>query len=173
MPFAYIALIGQVFQVTGLFLFSEIASTTELWLGQFGYLALAGLGTGLGVSAFYMATSLVVDIEDQNIALGIGIQLRMLGGVLGVAASSAILFHYIETRLSTTLPPRDLAALLKSTEAIRTFSPEIQVHVREVYAIAYSMQMKMCGAFSAAQLFAIAMIWKRKNVRYSKGEDVS
>jgi len=168
MPFAYIALIGLVFQVTGLFLFSEIASTTELWLGQFGYLVLAGLGTGLGVSAFYMATSLVVEMEDQSIALGIGIQLRMLGGVLGVAASTAILFHYVESRLSSTLQPGELAALLKTTEAIKTFTPEVQVRVREVYAVAYSMQMKMCGAFSAAQLFAVAMIWKKKNVRYAK-----
>jgi uncharacterized membrane protein len=168
MPFAYIALIGLVLQITGLFLFSEISSTTDLWLGQFGYLVLTGLGTGLGVSAFYMATSLVVEIEDQSIALGIGIQLRMLGGVLGVAASTAILFHYLESRLSSTLQPSQLAALLKTTEAIRTFSPETQIHVREVYADAYSMQMKMCGAFSAAQLFAVAMIWKKKNLRYSK-----
>ncbi|CAG7922339.1 unnamed protein product [Penicillium olsonii] len=169
MPFAYIALIGLVIQVTGLFLFSEIASTTELWLGQFGYLVLAGLGTGLGVSAYYMATSLVVDMEDQSSALGIGMQLRMLGGVLGIAASSAILFHYIRSRLSHALQPGELAALLKTTEAIMTFSPESQLLVREVYATAYSMQMKMCGAFSAAQILAVAMIWKRKNVRFSKG----
>lgn len=172
-PFAHVALIGLVLQVVGLFLFSEIASVTELWLGQFGYLVLAGLGTGLGVSAFYMAMSLVVDIEDQSIALGIGIQLRMLGGVLGVAAATAILFHYVETRLSTTLSPSELAALLKTTETIRSFKPETQIRVREIYAVAYSMQMKMCGAFSAAQILAVAMIWKRKNVRYSKGEEVS
>jgi hypothetical protein len=168
MPFTYIALIGLVLQITGLFLFSEIASTTELWLGQFGYLVLAGLGTGLGVSVFYMATPLVVDMEDQSIALGIGIQLRMLGGVLGVAAAAAILSHYVEGRLSSVLQAGELAALLKSTEAIRTFSPEVQIRVREVYAVAYSMQMKMCGGFSAAQLLAVAMIWKKDNVRYSK-----
>ncbi|KAJ5329667.1 major facilitator superfamily domain-containing protein [Penicillium brevicompactum] len=167
-PFAYIAVIGLVFQVIGLFLFSEIEPIVELWPGQFGYLVLAGLGCGLGVSAFYMATSLVVDIEDQSIALGIGIQLRMLGGVLGIATSSAILFHYIQSRLSSTLSPGEMAALLKTTEAIETFSPENQLHVREVYAIAYNMEMKMCGAFAAAQALAVAMIWKRDNVRFSK-----
>lgn len=78
-PFCYIALIGIACEATGIFLFSEIPSTTHLWLGQFGYLVLAGLGVGLAVSAFYMAVSLVVDLEDQLIAVGIGVQLRMPG----------------------------------------------------------------------------------------------
>ncbi|KAK2872009.1 hypothetical protein FQN49_002629 [Arthroderma sp. PD_2] len=167
-PFCYVALFGIVCEVTGIFLFSEIAPTTHLWLGQFGYLVLAGVGVGLAVSAFYMAASLVVDVEDQSTALGVGIQLRMLGGVLGVAASTAILFHLLESRLSSTLRPGELNDLLKRTETIRNFPPEVQLHVREVYAAAFSMQMKLSGAFSVAQLLAVAMIWKRQNVRYSK-----
>jgi hypothetical protein len=117
-----------------------------------------------------MATPLVVDKEDQSIALGIGIQLRMLGGVLGVAASTTILNHYLESRLSSTLQPKGLNDLLASTETIRTLSPEVQLRVREVYAMAYSMQMKLSGAFSAGQLFAVTMIWKKQNVRFSKHE---
>ncbi|KAJ5973965.1 major facilitator superfamily domain-containing protein [Penicillium waksmanii] len=167
-PFCYIALIGIACEVTGIFLFSEIPSTTHLWPGQFGYLVLAGLGVGLAVSAFYMAVSLVVDLEDQSTAMGIGIQLRMLGGVLGVAASTTILNHYLKSRLSHSMRPEELSALLKTTESIKNFSPEIQLRAREVYALAYSMQMKLAGAFSVAQLLAVAMIWKRQNVRYSK-----
>jgi hypothetical protein len=64
--------------------------------------------------------------------------------------------------------PEELAALLKTTEAISTFSPEIQIRVREVYAMAYSMQVKLSASFSVAQLLAIAMIWRRQNIRYSK-----
>ncbi|KAJ5100127.1 major facilitator superfamily domain-containing protein [Penicillium argentinense] len=167
-PFCYIALVGIACEVTGFFLFSEIPSTTHLLLGQFGYLVLAGLGVGLAVSAFYMAVSLVVDLEDQSTAVGIGVQLRMLGGVLGVAASTSILHHYLKSRLSDTIRPGELSALLKTTESIKAFSPEIQFRVHEVYAMAYSMQMKLAGAFSVAQLLAVVMIWKRQNVRYSK-----
>ncbi|OKP03705.1 hypothetical protein PENSUB_6858 [Penicillium subrubescens] len=161
--------IGTAFQATGLFLFSEIASKTELWPGQFGYLVLAGLGVGLAMSAFYMAAPLVVDEEDQSTALGIGIQLRMLGGVLGVAASTTILYHFLESRLSSNLRPWELRALLKTTEALAGFPPEIQLRVRVVYAIAYNMQVKLSAAFSVGQLLAVAMIWKRQNVRYLKG----
>jgi hypothetical protein len=163
-PFCYIAVFGIACQIAGLFPFSEISPMPDLWLGQFGYLVLAGFGVGLSVSAFYMATSLVVDPKDQNIALGIGIQLRSLGGVAGVAASTTILNHYVQSRLSSSLQPHELAALLQTATAIKSFSPEVQLHVREVYAMAYSMQMKLTGAVSAAQLLAVALMWKKENV---------
>ncbi|KAJ5133360.1 hypothetical protein N7526_004725 [Penicillium atrosanguineum] len=111
-----------------------------------------------------MATSLVVDPKDQNIALAIGIQLRSLGGVGGVAASTTILHHYIQSRLSSSLQPQELAALLQTTTAINAFPSDVQLHVREVYAMAYSAQMKLTGAFSATQLLAVALMWKRENV---------
>ncbi|GAA90147.1 efflux pump antibiotic resistance protein [Aspergillus luchuensis IFO 4308] len=167
-PFSYIALFGIIFQAIGLFLFSGIASTTELWTGQFGYLALGGLGVGLSMATFTMIAPLVVNEKDQSIALGIGLQLRMLGGVLGVAASAAILNHYLQSRLSSILPPEELSALLETTEAILTFPPEIQISVREVFAMAYSAQIKLSAAFSVAQLLALAMIWRRPNIRYLK-----
>lgn len=64
--------------------------------------------------------------------------------------------------------PWEPSALLKMTDSIKVFSPEIQIRVREFYAMAYSMQMKLAGPFSVAQLLAVVMIWKRQNVRYSK-----
>lgn len=167
-PFSYIALFGIIFQAIGLFLYSEIASTTKLWTGQFGYLALGGLGVGLSMATFTMIAPLVVNKKDQSIALGIGLQLRMLGGVLGVAASAAILNHYLQSWLSSILPPEELGALLETTEAILSFPPEIQISVREVFAMAYSAQIKLSAAFSVAQLLALAMIWRRPNIRYLK-----
>ncbi|KAJ5318018.1 major facilitator superfamily domain-containing protein [Penicillium antarcticum] len=167
-PFFYISLFGIIFQIIGLFLYSSIDSIVQVWPGQFGYLALAGLGSGLTMGAFTMLGPLVVDKEDQSIALGIGLQLRMLGGVLGVAASTAILNHYLDSRLSSVLKPAELAALLRSTEAILTFDHDVQIHVREIYAMAYSAQITLAAAFSVSQLVALAMIWKRQNFRYSK-----
>ncbi|KAJ5104224.1 major facilitator superfamily domain-containing protein [Penicillium argentinense] len=167
-PFTYITLAGIACEITGLFLYSEISPATHLWLGQFGYLVLAGLGVGLSVAAFYMAAPLVVDQKDQAAAVGIGIQFRTLGGVLGVAASTSILNHYLKSRLASILGPSELAALLKTTQFIRALSPDVQVRVQEVYALAYGAQMKLAGAFSVAQLLAVAMMWKTENVRFSK-----
>lgn len=172
-PFCYITLAGVALQITGLFLYSCIDPVTHLWQGQFGYLVLAGLGVGLSVAAFYMAAPLVVEQKDQSAAVGIGIQFRTLGGVLGVAASAAILNHYLQSRLSATLLPSQLAELSKTTESIALLSPDVQNQVRTVYAIAYNMQMRLAGAFSVAQLLAVGMMWKRNNVRFSKEKPAS
>ncbi|OQE28648.1 hypothetical protein PENSTE_c003G06388 [Penicillium steckii] len=169
-PFCYITLAGATMQVIGIFLYSTIDPVTTLWLGQFGYLVLGGLGVGLSVAAFYMAAPLVVDHDDQAAAVGIGIQFRTLGGVLGVAASAAILNHFIESRLSAILDPMEKAALARSTQSIMTLTPDVQNHIREVYALSYNAQMKLAASFSAAQFLAIAMIWKKDNVRFSKGK---
>lgn len=171
-PFCYIILAGVACQVSGLFLYSCAGPVTHLWLGQFGYLVLAGLGVGLSVAAFYMAAPLVVDQDDQSAAVGMGIQFRTLGGVLGVAASASILNHYIQSRLSSTLLPSELAALYETTESILSLSSNVQTHVREVYAMAYNMQMRLAGSFSVAQLFAVALMWKRNNVRFYKAKQV-
>ncbi|CAI7604174.1 unnamed protein product [Penicillium pancosmium] len=171
-PFCYIILAGVACQVSGLFLYSCAGPVTHLWLGQFGYLVLAGLGVGLSVAAFYMAAPLVVDQDDQSAAVGMGIQFRTLGGVLGVAASASILNHYIQSRLSSTLLPSELAALYETTESILSLSSNVQTHVREVHAMAYNMQMRLAGSFSVAQLFAVALMWKRNNVRFYKAKQV-
>ncbi|KAJ5107837.1 hypothetical protein N7456_004512 [Penicillium angulare] len=161
-------LAGLVCQVSGLYLFSEISSTTHLWPGQFGYLVLAGLGVGLSIAAFYMIAPLVVEEQDQAACIGIGIQSRTLGGVLGISAATTILNYYLRSRLTGNLQPQELAAVLKTSESIQYLTIEAQEHVRDVYAMAYSMQMKLAGAFSAAQLLAVGMIWKRDNIRFSK-----
>ncbi|KAJ5720442.1 uncharacterized protein N7483_008376 [Penicillium malachiteum] len=171
-PFVYIILAGIACEVSGMFLFSGIAGASHIWTGQFGYLVLAGLGVGLSIAAFYMAAPLVVEGEDHAAAIGIGIQFRTLGGVLGIAASTTILNHYLTSRLASHISPQALAELQQTTESIKQLSPESQVYIREVFAMAYSMQMKLAGAFAAAQILAVAMIWKRgANVRYLKPEN--
>ena len=168
-PFVYIMLAGVAFEVSGMFLFSEIAGVEHIWPGQFGYLVLAGLGVGLSIAAYYMAAPLVVEEDDQATAIGIGIQFRTLGGVLGVSAATTILNHFLMSRLAGHIQPEVLAEIQRSTDAISTLAPETQAFVREIFADAYSAQMKLAGAFSAAQILAVGMIWKRgDNVRFLK-----
>ncbi|KAI2859461.1 hypothetical protein CBS11232_1922 [Aspergillus niger] len=167
-PLVYVGIGGVIMQVVGFFLFSEIKPETHIWPGQFGYLVLSGLGTGLGVAVFYLMLPLVVAVTDQSIALGTGFQLRMLGGALGIAAATAILHSHTRSGLSALLPSDEVDAFSVSTQLIDTLTPSMQSQVREVYAEAYSMQMKMVGGFSAAQFLALGLVWKRQNVRIVK-----
>ncbi|OJI85991.1 hypothetical protein ASPTUDRAFT_922461 [Aspergillus tubingensis CBS 134.48] len=168
LPFVYLGIAGVAMQVVGFFLFSGIHAETHIWPGQFGYLVLAGLGTGLGVAVFYLMLPLVVAVTDQSIALGTGFQLRMLGGALGIAAGTAILHSHTQSGLSSLLPADEVDALSVSTQLINALTPELQSRVREVYAEAYSLQMKLIGGFSAAQFLALVLMWKRQNVRIVK-----
>jgi hypothetical protein len=85
-----------------------------------------------------------------------------------VAASTAILSHYLDSRLPSVVKPAELSALWKIAEGILTFPSEFQIHVLEVYTMAYGSQITLAVAFSVAQLDAVAIIWERQNVRYAK-----
>ncbi|GKZ61572.1 hypothetical protein AnigIFM49718_008291 [Aspergillus niger] len=168
LPLVYLGIAGICLQVVGDFLYSSIPSETQIWRGQFAYLVLAGFGNGLAFGTFYSMLPLVVTIADQSISIGTGFQLRMLGGALGIAAATAILHSYTRSHLASFLPANEVDALAISSQIIDTLTPEMQVWVREIYAEAYSEQMKLVGGFSAAQVLAVGLVWKRNNVRIVK-----
>ncbi|GKZ78253.1 hypothetical protein AnigIFM56816_001809 [Aspergillus niger] len=168
LPLVYLGIAGICLQVVGAFLYSSIPSETQIWRGQFAYLVLAGFGNGLAFGTFYSMLPLVVTIADQSISIGTGFQLRMLGGALGIAAATAILHSYTRSHLASFLPANEVDALAISSQIIDTLTPEMQVRVREIYAEAYSEQMKLVGGFSAAQVLAVGLVWKRNNVRIVK-----
>ncbi|RDW89982.1 uncharacterized protein DSM5745_01757 [Aspergillus mulundensis] len=163
-PFVYIIMGGVVLQIVGLFLLSTIPTTIHVWTGQFGYAVLAGLGVGLAVTAVYIMVPLVVDEGDQSIALGTGLQLRMLGGALGVAIATAILNDHLQSALRHVISGEQLSAVLESPQAIGSLRPEVQVQVRRIFGEAYNLQMKAAGGFSAGQILAVLLIWKKEQV---------
>ncbi|KAL4937317.1 hypothetical protein BDV06DRAFT_232667 [Aspergillus oleicola] len=167
-PFIWIIFAGIVLQIVGLFLLSTIPTDLSLWTGQFGYTVLAGLGVGMAVTAVYIMVPLVVDEEDQSIALGTGLQLRMLGGALGVAIATAILNSRLKGDLDSLLSQQELDAVLDSAQTIGSLRPSVQDTVRRVFGDAYNQQMKAAGGFSVAQLLVVVLVWKRKQVRFVK-----
>lgn len=164
-PFAYIALGSIALQAIGLFLFAEITPETYLWPGQFGYLVLAGLGTGGALGAFYMMFPIVVPIEDQAVSSGAGLEVRMLGAALGIAAATSIQHEYVHDELASFLTPETIETILTSTQALGSLPHDQQIRAREVYAVAYSRQIILAGAFAVVQLLGVALIWRRRNLR--------
>lgn len=85
-----------------------------------------------------------------------------------MASLLLVLNHYLRSRLTGTLQPEELTAALKTTEESKYLPLEAHYHARDVFGMAYSMQMKLAGAFVAAQLIAIGMLWERYNVRFRR-----
>ncbi|PYI05347.1 MFS general substrate transporter [Aspergillus sclerotiicarbonarius CBS 121057] len=158
-PFVYLTLAGSVLQIVGAFLLSSVPATVDAWPGEYGYMALTGLGTGISIAALYMALPIVVSEHDQAIAMGLTLQARMLGASLGVAIVNSILVNYVKGHLpltEATADPNHLAGL----------PVEIQDTIRTVYASGYNHQMYTVGACGAAQLFAVVLMWKKDQVRF-------
>ncbi|KAL2864859.1 uncharacterized protein BJX67DRAFT_389704 [Aspergillus lucknowensis] len=161
-PFVYILLSGIVLQIAGMFLLSTTPTTVHVWTGQFGYAVLAGLGVGIAVAAMYNMVPLVVEKDDQSIALGTGPQSRMLGGAPGVTVATTILNEHLQSVLGSFISQEQLNAVLETPQAISLLGPGVQVQVRRVFAAAYNLQMKAAGGFSAAQILAVLLVWKRR-----------
>ncbi|BCS18428.1 uncharacterized protein APUU_11256S [Aspergillus puulaauensis] len=167
-PFVHICIGGLILQTVGFFLLSTIPTTIAFWNGQMGYTVIAGLGAGMSVAAVYIMVPLVVDGEDQSIGLGTGLQLRMLGGALGVAIATSILNAHLKSRLGDVLDGEQLDMVLDSAQSVGLLPGELQVQVRRVFGEAYNIQMKAIGGFSAAQVLPVVLMWKRKQVRLLK-----
>ena len=74
---------------------------------------------------------------------------------------SSLLNSYLKTHLAPpALNPDQLSRLLQSTTVIRTFSPQLQVTVRDLFARGYNLQMKVFTGFAAAQFPSILMMLK-------------
>ncbi|PYH87842.1 MFS general substrate transporter [Aspergillus ellipticus CBS 707.79] len=160
-PFVYLTLVGSVLQIAGSFLLSSVPATLDVWPGQYGYMAITGMGTGISIAALYMSLPILVSGRDLSIAMGLTLQARMLGASLGVAIVNSILVTYVEGHL----PPVEAAA---DPNHLAGLPIETQNKIRTVYASGYNIQMYAVGAFGAAQLFAAALMWRKNQVRMIK-----
>lgn len=63
-PFVYLAAAGSVLQIVGAFLLSSVPPTVDIWPGQYGYMVITGLGTGISIAALYMCVPVVVTTDQ-------------------------------------------------------------------------------------------------------------
>ena len=90
------------------------------------------------------------------VTMGAIIQVRVLGGVIGLAIAQAILTRSLDTKLGSFLSKQQIAALLDSTRSISNFSPSQAQSTRQVYGDAFNLQMRI-ATFIAAANFLISL----------------
>ncbi|GLA77668.1 hypothetical protein AtubIFM55763_009858 [Aspergillus tubingensis] len=158
-PFVHLTLAGSVLQIVGAFLLSSVPPTVNAWPGEYGYMVLTGLGTGISIAALYMAVPLVVRHREQAIVMGLTLQARMLGASLGIAIVNSILTNYVKGHLA----PAEAAA---DPNHLTGLPMSVQEAIRTAYAHGYNRQMYAVGACGVVQLFGVALMWKKDQVRF-------
>lgn len=91
-------------------------------------------------------------------------QLRYMGAVIGVSIVTCVLSSYVQRHLGAILSADEVELLLDSSSMIDSLPISVQSTVRLVYAEAYNLQMKILMGFSAAQIPAAVLMWRKKQV---------
>ncbi|KAK4206793.1 major facilitator superfamily domain-containing protein [Rhypophila decipiens] len=167
-PFLYIIILGTAVQIIGFALLSTTPSSVDPWPGQFGYSFLAGLGVGITGGLYNFLNPLSIDKKDQYLAIGAGVQARMLGGSVGIAVVNSVWVNYVRGRLVSVLTEDETDTLLADLQSLRRFPAEIQETFRTVCSDAFNLQMLVTLGFVAAQVIVMIALWRRPAYRLSR-----
>jgi hypothetical protein len=137
-------IVATCFMTLGTGLLSTLSPTLAAEPKTYGFQVLTGLGFGLTVSTVSMLAALECDIRDHSVAQGIVAQNRILGGSIGIAASTAILATTQQRQLITPgiISASQLASLQASAS---TFTASQIEAVRQAYSDAFSEDMRLCA----------------------------
>lgn len=100
-------------------------------------------------------------IRDHAVAQGITSQARILGGSIGIAASTAILGLTRQQQLAGIVSSAQLASLESSSKSM-TYA-EIQA-VRQAYSDSFSEDMKVCAIVAGICVLVTIGTWKKNPV---------
>ncbi|KAL3428496.1 major facilitator superfamily transporter [Phlyctema vagabunda] len=140
-------LAGSCFMALGTGLLSTLGNTASVQAKMYGFLVFAGLGFGLTLSTSSMLSTMECELRDHAVAQGIVAQCRILGGSIGIAASTATLGVMQRKRLSGIVGESQLASLSHSSHS--TLSDDQLNAVHQVYSDAFSRDMIVCTIISS------------------------
>ncbi|KAM0165346.1 hypothetical protein ACHAQE_000089 [Botrytis cinerea] len=154
-------LAGSGLSVIGTSSLSTLSNTEYVEAKTYGFLVFVGLGFGLTVSTVSMLSNYESSIRDHAVAQGITSQARILGGSIGIAASTAILSLAQQTQLTGIVSPEQLASLETSAKSM-TYA---QLHaVRQAYSDSFSEDMKVCAIVAGVCVLVTIGTWKKNPV---------
>ncbi|KAI0177838.1 major facilitator superfamily transporter [Pestalotiopsis sp. NC0098] len=139
-----------------------LSDSVEVDVKGLVFLVFVGLGFGLSAAVTTMAGNLHASIRDHAPAQGLLAQTRVLGGALGVAASSAVLGFTVRSQLTGVV---DLNLLNNLENATSTMTDAQLAAVRHAYSDAFAKDM-LIGAIVACAAFILAFgAWSNPKVR--------
>ncbi|KAL8843746.1 MAG: hypothetical protein Q9176_001954 [Flavoplaca citrina] len=157
----YLLVLSNVLQVIGLGLLSTIPSSDTVLARQYGYQVILGLGFGLGLSSLVIVSRVEVDEADLAVTMGAITQVRVLGGVVGIAIAQVVVSSTIRSDLPSILNPDQVEAFLESAGSIASLEPSQAAEVRRVYGRAFNLQTRMVMYFAIASLVVCLIGFRR------------
>jgi hypothetical protein len=156
-----VLVVASCLMTLGTALMSTLSNTTKVEPKTYGFQVLVGMGFGLTVSTVSLGAGLEAELKDMSrlpavsgfcieeyadiflaVAQGIIAQMRVLGGSIGIAASTAILGLTQHRQLAGIVSEQELTNLQASA---RTLTPE-QLHaVRQAYSDAFNEDLRVCA----------------------------
>lgn len=154
-----VLVICSAFQLLGVGLLTTLDSPDSSSAALYGFQVIVGFGIGLCFSAATTAVSLQVSREDLATAHGVISQARLLGGCLGISICTVIFNYHSDDSLRGRLSSQALDSLRLNPSSIAGLSAQDQQLVRQVYARAFTEEVKVMlyisGAMFLASLFAL------------------
>ncbi|KAI0436485.1 putative efflux pump antibiotic resistance protein [Xylaria telfairii] len=151
---------GAAFQLLGISLLAGEPVGRDIPASLYGYEILAGFGVGITFGTLVTITPSSVEPRDLAAATGAMIQFRQTGGAIGLSIASSLLNGYLKGHLTPPLSTTQLDALLQNVETISTFSPALQEVAKNVFAAAFSLQLKVVVGFTAALIPSVLLMVK-------------
>ncbi|KAL1599693.1 hypothetical protein SLS60_007496 [Paraconiothyrium brasiliense] len=149
---------GAVLMVIGTATLSTLRIETQA--KAYGLQVFVGLGFGLTIATSSMIAGMESEIRDNAVAQGIMAQVRVFGGSIGIAASTAILGVKQRQRLLETglLTPSQLQSLRNAMPSLTAN----EVHaVKQAYTDAFDDTLVVCSIVSGVCLLVTLGCWRK------------
>ncbi|KAI0889599.1 major facilitator superfamily transporter [Annulohypoxylon maeteangense] len=152
-------IVASCFVVLGCGLLSTLSSSFTLEPKALGFLVFVGLGFGIIVSTATIAATVESSTGDHAVAQGVMAQVRVLGGSIGIAASSAI----VGTRIKDQVGSLETSWLPSPEGAGDGLTHTQQIAVQQAYSDAFNEDMRVCAIIGAfAILVSFGMFSRRR-----------
>ncbi|KAK8079951.1 hypothetical protein PG997_007769, partial [Apiospora hydei] len=146
--------ISNCLMVLGCGLLSTQSASADVEPKALGFLVLIGFGFGMTAASATMLVGIRAAVQDSATAQGILAQVRILGGSMGIAASSVILGRQI----IGVVDPGQLAAIEHHPE---NFPIEQLLAIRTAYSDAFNLDMRVCAIVGGIGIIFACAAWSR------------
>jgi hypothetical protein len=160
-------ILSNTLQIISTALLSTLPTDGRVPAYQYGLQIVLGFAFGMGLVSLMVITRVEVSADDNAVAMGAITQVRVLGGIIGLAIVQAILLASLRASLGGVLTPSQLATILSSSSSIASLPPAAAQLTRAAYGDASNVQMRIVAGFGGASLLVGLCTYRRQKISFA------